>query len=217
MPQIKKDIQTKINMEIKDTYKTIAAPSEGEYKEKGSKFIGLAFEVEDEEEIKYHLEEVKKEHFKARHHCYAWRLGQGKDNYRANDDGEPSSTAGRPILGQIDSFGLTNLLIIVVRYYGGTKLGTSGLKNAYKTAAKAALEIATIEEKIIKTKFKLTIDYPQLSDVMNYLNQEDIEILDSEYTNTQVFMRLRIRNSLIEMLETEAKENWSNSKLEEIL
>lgn len=203
-------------MEIQDTYKTIAATSSGEYKEKGSKFIGLAFEVEDEEEIKYHLEELKKEHFKARHHCYGWRLGLGKDSYRANDDGEPSSTAGRPILGQIDSFGLTNLLIVVVRYYGGTKLGTSGLKNAYKTAAREALATATIEERIIKTKFLLTIDYPQLSDVMNFLNQENIEIMNSEYTNTQVFMKLRIRNNRIDFLETEAKENWSNSKLEEI-
>lgn len=203
-------------MEIQDTYKTIAAPSVGEYKEKGSKFIGLAFEVEDEEDIKHHLEEVRKEHFKARHHCYGWRLGLGKDNYRANDDGEPSSTGGRPILGQIDSFGLTNLLIVVVRYYGGTKLGTSGLKNAYKTAAREALSAASVEERIIKTKFLLTIDYPQLSDVMNFLNQEDIEIMDSEYTNTQVFMKLRIRNNRIDFLETEAKGNWSNSKLDEI-
>ncbi len=203
-------------MKIDDTYKTIAAPSLGEYKEKGSKFIALAYEVENEEEIKHYLEELKKEHFKARHHCYAWRLGQSKDNYRANDDGEPSSTAGRPILGQIDSFGLTNLLIVVVRYYGGTKLGTSGLKNAYKTAARAALELATIEERIIKSKFLLSIDYPQLSDVMNFLNQENIEIMDSEYTNEQVLLKLSIRNSFIDFLLEEARENWEHSKIEAI-
>jgi uncharacterized YigZ family protein len=132
-----------------DTYLTIAATSLGEFKEKGSKFLAYAYFVSNESDIKEKLDLLKKEHFKATHHCYAYRLGTDGKNYRANDDGEPSGTAGRPILGQIDSFGLTNLLIVVVRYYGGTKLGTSGLINAYRESAKEALSNAEKIEKII--------------------------------------------------------------------
>jgi uncharacterized YigZ family protein len=151
-----------------DTYFTIAVPSEGEYKEKGSKFIAFTYFVSDESSIKEKLEQLKKEHFKATHHCYAYRLGIDGKNYRANDDGEPSGTAGRPILGQIDSFGLTNVLIIVVRYYGGTKLGTSGLINAYREAAKNALEKSQKIEKIIESIIEVSISYNQLNEMMQF-------------------------------------------------
>ena len=117
---------------IKDHYKTVAGPAHGEYKDRGSKFLAYAFPVYAEEEWQARLEEVRREHPKARHHCYAYRLGLDGNNFRANDDGEPSGTAGRPILGQIDSFELVNILVIVVRYFGGTLLGASGLINAYR-------------------------------------------------------------------------------------
>ncbi|MEM6700850.1 MAG: YigZ family protein, partial [Bacteroidota bacterium] len=129
---------------MSDQYKTLAAPSTGEFKDRGSKFFAYAFPVETETEVATALEQVKKEHFKARHHCYAYRLGMDKNNFRANDDGEPSGMAGRPILGQIDSWELTDVFIVVVRYFGGTKLGTSGLINAYKKSAMDALEQAEI-------------------------------------------------------------------------
>ena len=154
-----------------DTYFTIAVPSEGEYKEKGSKFIAFTYFVSDESSFKEKLEQLKKEHFKATHHCYAYRLGIDGKNYRANDDGEPSGTAGRPILGQIDSFGLTNVLIIVVRYYGGTKLGTSGLINAYREAAKNALDKSQKIEKIIESIVEVSISYNQLNEMMQFLKQ----------------------------------------------
>jgi len=182
---------------MKDTYKTIAAPSIGEYKEKGSKFIAYAFDVYTEEDVKQKLEIVKKDHFKARHHCYAYRLGQDGKQYRANDDGEPSGTAGRPILGQIDSFGLTNILSVVVRYFGGTKLGTSGLKRAYKESTRDAFEEATIVEKIIEDQFTITYDYVATSDVMNYLKKEDFAILSSVYEDKAV-LTVSIRQSDIE-------------------
>ena len=142
-----------------DTYQTIAAPSVGEYKEKGSKFIAYTFAVHSEAEVKAQLEGLKKEHSKARHHCYAYRLGLDGKLFRANDDGEPSGTAGRPILGQIDSFGLSNVLAVVVRYFGGTKLGTAGLKRAYKESTKAAFQQAVIVEKIVEDQFSITFDY----------------------------------------------------------
>lgn len=196
-----------------DTYNTIAAPALGEYKEKGSKFIAYAYFVQSEEEIKEKIELLKKEHFKACHHCYAWRLGLGQDSYRANDDGEPSGTAGRPILGQIDSFGLTNLLIVVVRYYGGTKLGTSGLITAYKTAAMDALQQSEIEERIVETILTITIDYTLLNDLMQFLKSQEIAILNTEYTATQVALQLSVRNSLLATVEEQVKD-WEGAELE---
>lgn len=190
----------------KDTYKTIAAPTIGEYKEKGSKFIAYTYFVQTEEDIKEKIEHLKKEHFKARHHCYAWRLGLGKDSYRANDDGEPSGTAGRPILGQIDSFGLTNLLIVVVRYFGGTKLGTSGLITAYKSAAMDALAQASIEERIVETVLKITINYTLLNEVMQYLKSQEITILNTEYSADAVSLQLSLRNSLLMAFQEMTKE-----------
>ena len=177
-----------------DTYQTIASPSLGEYKEKGSKFIAYTYAVYSEQDVKDCLELVKKEHFKARHHCYAYRLGMDGKRFRANDDGEPSGTAGRPILGQIDSFGLTNVLAVVVRYFGGTKLGTSGLKRAYKESTRDAFEEATIVEKIIEDQFHVIFDYVATSDVMNYLKKEGFSILDAQYED-KTTLTLSIRQN----------------------
>jgi uncharacterized YigZ family protein len=193
-----------------DTYFTIAVPSEGEYKEKGSKFIAFTYFVSDESSIKEKLEQLKKEHFKATHHCYAYRLGIDGKNYRANDDGEPSGTAGRPMLGQIDSFGLTNVLIIVVRYYGGTKLGTSGLINAYREAAKNALEKSQKIEKIIESIIEVSISYNQLNEMMQFLKQYEIEIITSIYTDNEILVKLNVRNKLIAIVN-EKIANWSKT------
>ncbi|WP_372950432.1 YigZ family protein [Mariniphaga sp.] len=164
-----------------DTYKTIKEKSEGLFKDKGSKFIAYAFPVETEEEIKELLTQLKKEHHSARHHCYAWRLGTEEITFRANDDGEPSSTAGKPILGQLLSFELTNTLIIVVRYFGGTLLGTSGLINAYRTAAAEAIKNAKIETRIIEEKFTLKFTYKEMKEVMQIIKQENLNITDTRF------------------------------------
>ncbi|MBL7969224.1 MAG: YigZ family protein [Prolixibacteraceae bacterium] len=157
-----------------DTYKTIANPSEGLFKDKGSKFISFAFPVESEDEIKNIIQTIKKEHFSARHHCYAWRLGYEKLLFRANDDGEPSSTAGKPILGQIQSFDLTNILIVVVRYFGGTLLGVSGLINAYKNAANDAILNAEIVERLVEKNLIIEFDYGAMNDVMKIFKDEKL-------------------------------------------
>lgn len=165
-------------MQTEDTYKTITKPSIGElFKDKNSKFIGYAFPVENEDDIKNRLEEIKKEHHSARHWCYAYQLGTEIITFRANDDGEPNNSAGMPIYGQIQSFDLTNVLVIVVRYYGGVKLGVSGLINAYKTAAKFALEVSEIIEKTINTNFLLKFEYKNMSKVMRLVKENQIEIL----------------------------------------
>ena len=161
-----------------DTYKTISRPSIGEmFKDKNSKFIGYAFPVENEDQIKIHLDEVKKEHHSARHWCYAYQLGTKATTFRANDDGEPNNSAGMPIYGQIQSFELTNVLVIVVRYYGGVKLGVGGLINAYKTSAQLALEVSKIIEKTINKNFVLKFEYKNMSKVMRLLKENQAEIL----------------------------------------
>lgn len=166
-------------MHTEDTYKTISKPSIGElFKDKNSKFIGYAFHVENEDEIKTHIEEVKKEHHSARHWCYAYQLGTETITFRANDDGEPNNSAGMPIYGQIQSFDLTNVLVIVVRYYGGVKLGVGGLINAYKTGAQLALEASDIIEKTINTKFSLKFEYKNMSKVMRILKENQIDIIN---------------------------------------
>ncbi|MCH2042501.1 MAG: YigZ family protein [Saprospiraceae bacterium] len=179
---------------MKDTYLTLAAPSEGLFKDKGSKFLAYAYEVNSLGDVKKHLEILKKEHLKSRHHCYAYRIGMDGKVFRANDDGEPSGTAGRPILGQIDSFGLTNVFVVVVRYFGGVKLGTSGLKNAYKAAAREALDLAQKVERIIEDVYELSFDYAHTSDVMNYLKKEGFEILKSIYEE-QTKLHIRVRQN----------------------
>ena len=156
---------------FEDTYRTIAAPSEGLYKEKGSKFLAFAYPVRTQEEIKERLEALRKQYFDARHHCYAYILGPRKDAYRANDDGEPSGTGGRPIHGQLLSFDLTDTLVVVVRYFGGILLGASGLANAYKAAARDALEQATILEKTIDISYRVHFEYPLMNDVMRLLKE----------------------------------------------
>lgn len=166
---------------MKDTYKTIAAKSTGYFKDKGSKFMAYAFPVVSEDETKEILENLKKERHNARHHCYAWRLGTEEITYRANDDGEPSSTAGKPILGQLQSFDVTNVFLVVVRYFGGTLLGTSGLINAYKTAAADALNKAKIITKTIEVKYKLHFTYPLMNDVMTIIKQENLNIIDTQF------------------------------------
>jgi uncharacterized YigZ family protein len=156
-----------------DTYLTIKSFSEGLYKEKGSRFISLAYPVTDQEAIKSILAQVKKEHHSARHHCYAWMLGHERSNYRVNDDGEPSGSAGKPILGQINAFQVTNILIVVVRYFGGKLLGVSGLINAYRTAAESALVNNEILEHHVMDYYELTFPYSSINDVMKLIKEED--------------------------------------------
>lgn len=164
---------------IKDTYRTITKPSpETLYREKGSRFLGFAFPVTNEEQIKEHLEALKKEHHSARHWCYAWQLGKGYEHYRANDDGEPSNSAGMPIYGQIQAFDLTNVLVVSVRYFGGTKLGVGGLIQAYKTSAQLALEASNIVERTIDVPFRLKFDYPEMDIVMRTIKEKDLKITD---------------------------------------
>lgn len=168
-------------MSDSDTFLTIYSPSEGLYKEKGSRFISYLFHVENEEEIKELLTRIKKEHHDARHHCYAYMLGKEGENWRANDDGEPSGTGGRPILGQIKSNEITNVLIIVVRYFGGTLLGVSGLANAYKAAAADAIANAKIEQHIIRENWRIEFPYSAMNDVMKILKDDNIEQSDHQF------------------------------------
>lgn len=163
---------------LNDTYLTLAAPSEETlYKEKHSKFFGYAFPVETEVEVKEHLETLRKQHVGAVHFCYAYQLGTEKISYRANDDGEPSNSAGMPIYGQIQSFGVTNVLVVVVRFFGGIKLGVGGLISAYRTSAQMTLEASTIEERTIDVRFKVTFDYKNLNKVMRVIKEKNLELV----------------------------------------
>ena len=166
---------------MQDSFLTIGQPAEGLYKEKGSKFIGLAFPVKTEDEVKERLEETRKTYYDARHHCYAYILGHEGTQFRANDDGEPNHSAGDPILGQIRSKELTNTLVIVVRYFGGTKLGVSGLINAYKTAAALALDNTSIEEKLITQTIKLQFPYEEMNEAMKLVNDFEMQITRQEF------------------------------------
>ncbi|MDH3381797.1 MAG: YigZ family protein [Flavobacteriaceae bacterium] len=161
-----------------DFYKTISNPSEGLiYKEKGSKFLGFAFPISDEEDVKLHLTTLKKQHHSARHWCYAWQISVENPQYRVNDDGEPHNSAGQPIYGQIQSFNLTNILVVVVRYFGGTKLGVGGLISAYKTAAQYAIEASEIVDKLIEINFKIIIDYQNLNKIMRFIKEHQLNII----------------------------------------
>ncbi|MBB4119988.1 putative YigZ family protein [Mesonia hippocampi] len=181
----------------KDTYKTLKEPGEETlFKEKGSKFFGYAFPVSTEDEIKTILENIKAQHHQARHWCYAWQLGSRYENHRANDDGEPSNTAGMPIYGQLQSFELTNTLIIVVRYFGGTKLGVGGLITAYKTSAKLAIEASNIVEKTIDEVFKIKFDYPLMNKVMRIVKDNEAQILKQDMTLNCIFtISIREKNA----------------------
>ncbi|NOR73651.1 MAG: YigZ family protein [Draconibacterium sp.] len=166
---------------INDKYNTIEKESRGYLKDKGSKFYSYAFPLQTEEKVKEIIAQLKKEHHSARHFCYAWRLGTDNIRYRANDDGEPSSTAGKPILGQLLSFDITNTLIVVVRYFGGTLLGVSGLINAYKNAANDALNNAEIKNKLIENRYNISFTYNELNDVMHLLKQQNYTILETDF------------------------------------
>lgn len=182
-----------------DTYKTIHLASEGLYKEKGSKFIAFAYPVTSEEEIKEHIAYLKKEYYDARHHCYAYMLGADKCDFRANDDGEPSSTAGKPILGQILSNDITNVLIVVIRYFGGTKLGVSGLIHAYKTAAADAIANAEILEKTVNDIYDINFDYLAMNDVMKIIKDDQPEQLGQDF-NLRCKITLSIRQSEVDKI-----------------
>ena len=180
-----------------DIYKTITKPSkETLFKDKNSKFYGYAFPVNTEEAIKSSLEFLRKKHYSARHFCYAWRLGVESVQYRANDDGEPSNSAGMPIYGQIQSFELTNILVVSVRYFGGTKLGVGGLINAYRSSAKLALESSIIEEKTIDIYFQLNFEYNLMSKVLRIIKENSININDQKLElNCELIISVRKSNS----------------------
>lgn len=186
-------------MNQEDTYKTITALSEGVYTEKRSKFIAIAIPVHTLDEVKLHLETYQKKYYDARHVCYAYMLGYERLNFRANDNGEPSGTAGKPILGQINSNELTDILIIVVRYFGGIKLGTSGLIVAYKAAAAEAIANATIVEKTVDDDVSVAFEYPFMNDIMRIVKEEEPEILEQSY-DMDCLMKLRIRRSMMPKL-----------------
>lgn len=180
---------------MEDVFKTITAPSEGLYKEKGSRFIALAFPVSTEEQIREILDGLKDKYYDARHHCYAWRLGAEKTLFRANDDGEPSSTAGKPILGQIQSKDLTDILIVVIRYFGGIKLGVSGLINAYREAASAALANAVVEERTVNVTLRIRFDYLVMNSVMKIIKDEEPEVLERNFgTECEMLLSIRQKN-----------------------
>ena len=180
-----------------DTYRSIAAPSKGIYKELGSKFLALAYPVETEEAAKNIIAALRKEHFDARHHCFAWRLGLTGEPYRFSDDGEPSSTAGRPIYGQLLSQELSDILVVVVRWFGGVKLGVPGLIRAYKTATQDALANATIIEKVAGETFTVQFGYLQMNDVMKVLKEMGLTPLRQEF-DLDCRLEVRVRLNQIE-------------------
>lgn len=187
-------------MSDKDFYFTIEKPSSAEFKDRGSKFIAFAFPVETADGFKKQLQGLKKEHPRAVHHCFAYRIGTDGNNFRSSDDGEPSGTAGKPILGQIDSKGLTNLAVIAVRYWGGTLLGVPGLINAYKTAAALALQVTPVVQKQVEVNYCIEFDYTQMNEVMMVLKQFSCTILSNDM---QLFCVIRAgipKNRLEEVL-----------------
>ena len=168
-------------MKSDDTFKTVASASEGIlFKEKNSKFFGYAFPVASEDEVKMHLDSLRKQHSGAGHFCYAWQIGSDTISFRANDDGEPSNSAGMPIYGQIQSFGITNVLVVVVRFFGGTKLGVGGLITAYKTTAQMVLEVSDIVEKTINIHFLISFDYKNMNKVMRVIKEKNLEIINQK-------------------------------------
>ena len=182
-----------------DTYLSISTDSSGQYKEKGSKFLAFAFPVESETEIKRKIDILKKQFYDARHHCYAYILGQDQSNYRAGDDGEPKHSAGDPILNQIRSQNLSDTLIIVVRYFGGTKLGIPGLIHAYKTSSRDALNNNKIIKKTVSKQIDVSFSYEVMNDVMRLAKEPGIKILEQQFTD-KCHMRLSVRKSLSDQI-----------------
>lgn len=179
---------------VVDTYFTIEEKSQGLYKEKGSKFISIAFPVSDTDEIREIIDDIKKEYFDARHHCYAYILGHDKSIFRMNDDGEPSFTGGKPIYGQLLSKDLTNVLVVVIRYFGGVKLGVGGLTQAYKQAALDALENARIIEKTIDKIYGVSFEYIQMNDVMRVMKENDLKQMNHRFDNN-CYLEFKVRKS----------------------
>ena len=198
-----------------ESYNTIQAPAKGLFKDKGSKFIACVFPLSSEEEVKERLKELRNEYHDARHHCYAYMLGYEKDRYRVNDDGEPSSTAGKPILGQINSNDLTNILIVVIRYFGGTLLGVGGLINAYRNAALDAIQNAEITNRKLHDIYDIKFEYSEMNDVMRILKETNAKQVGQDFgtacsitiekernSSDQVFKRLElVENVKIEFVE----------------
>lgn len=198
-----------------DTYKTISSASEEVlYKEKNSKFFGYAFPVSNEEEIKEHLDRLRKEHFSARHWCYAYQIGTEKIQYRANDDGEPNNSAGMPIYGQIQSFEVTNVMVVVVRYFGGVKLGVGGLISAYKTAAQMVLENSEIVEQTINKFFTISFEYVHLNKVMRIIKEKNLQIV-SQKMEMDCEIQISIRKKNVQNL-LDTLENLYEIKLTEV-
>lgn len=191
-------------MQLKDTYGSISAPSRGLFKDNGSRFISLAYPVESEEEVKEIVASLKKEYHDARHHCYAYRIGLDGSTWRANGDGEPSGSAGRPILGQIDSAGLSDILVVVVRYFGGIKLGIPGLIRAYKTSTADAIEAAEKIEKVAGRWYRLTYPYEKMPDVMKVLKDMNLPQRNQDFGNEcriEVRARLSVESDFLERIE----------------
>jgi uncharacterized YigZ family protein len=182
---------------IKDTYKTITHPTpETLYKEKNSKFLGYAYPIQSEEEVKEIINQLKKEHFSARHWCYAYQIGTENIQYRVNDDGEPNNSAGMPIYGQIQSFDVTNVLVVVVRYFGGVKLGVGGLISSYKTSAQLTLEIADIVEKTIDKHFIISFDYKNMNKVMRIIKEKQLDIVSQKMEmSCEIEIKTRKKNA----------------------
>lgn len=189
-----------------DTYKTINKPSEGIFRDRGSKFIAYVFPIRSEDEIKDLLQTIRSEHPKARHYCWALRLSPDRSIFRLNDDGEPSGTAGRPILNTMLSFDITNVFAVVVRYFGGTLLGVPGLINAYKTATLEALNQATVIEKTVNDIYEVLFEYLNMNDVMRIVKEENLEVLNQNFDN----------NCSIEISIRKAQVNQVIGKLEKI-
>jgi len=190
---------------LPDSYLTLAAPSAGTFKDRGSKFFAYAYPCASEAEALARVEALRKQHFKARHHCFAWRFGLDGQRFRANDDGEPSGTAGKPILGQIDAAGLTDVLVVVARYFGGTLLGTSGLIHAYRESAADAIRQAQIVEKIVLENISLTAVYALVPDLINAVKKLQLEILEENYTDTGLQLSLGIRRSAVDEKQVQLK------------
>lgn len=197
-----------------DEFKTIIQPTESLFKDKGSKFFGFAFPVQNESEIKENIEQIKALHPKARHHCYAYKLGIDDTNFRANDDGEPSGSAGKPILNTIQSFDFTDILVIVVRYFGGTLLGVPGLIHAYKEATREALEVAEIETKTINKLILISYDFADTNAVMQLVKKLDLTVKEQRY-DTRCGLVLDVRLSLINTIREALVEYW-NVTVEEL-
>jgi uncharacterized YigZ family protein len=202
-------------MEKSDNYKSLAYESTALHKEKASKFYAYAFPVESEEEVSDHLKYLKKEHIKARHFCYSYILGIDRNKFRANDDGEPSGTAGKPIMGQLEKNELTNVLVVVVRYFGGTKLGVSGLIKAYKTAAALAIENNEVETKYLSSNVILNCDFELIGTLQNILSKLQIQIKSIKYEN-DVVVELEMRSSHIQENIKKIKSIILNRSIQDI-